>query len=275
MRVEGETVSSARHAARTDSLQMEHVRVAGRVDWPGVALYCAIASAISMPLLLWRDLSPQTWLTSPIPGWLRPLLYGWGPGIAALVLLPLRRAQHPRTVTFFGTSVARSVMLVLIPILTVALLAPARSVAHPHLWGLVAGMHAVAYALGEELGWRGYLHDALRPLGARLQSIVLGLIWGVWHVLTFAGHGSVTSIALRLLVFYAVLMLASAAIGAAADRSHSVLVATACHLFYTLSGMLAGTDRWIALGVLGAAVFGVVHFWPSTVTTPAVAGTRT
>lgn len=241
------------------------------MDWRGIVIFCCVAGGISTPLLLWRDLDPVSWAASPIPGWLRPLLYGWGPGIAALITLRLRRHQHARTVTFVGTSALRSMLAVTIPIATLGVLAPAKSSPLPHLWGLVVGVHAVTYALGEELGWRGYLHDALRPLGRRRQVVLLGVIWGVWHATSFAGHGSVTEIAARLSVFYLVLIAASAAIGSATDRSHSVLVATACHLFHTLSNILTGPDRWIATGVLAATVFGLVHFWPTDGSEPGAA----
>ncbi len=37
------------------------------------------------------------------------------------------------------------------------------------------------FAIGEELGWRGYLLVKLEPLG-QLRAIVLsGVIWGIWH----------------------------------------------------------------------------------------------
>ena len=37
------------------------------------------------------------------------------------------------------------------------------------------------FALGEELGWRGYLLAKLAPLGMSRASLLIGLIWGVWH----------------------------------------------------------------------------------------------
>ncbi|SDT14425.1 CPBP family intramembrane glutamic endopeptidase [Actinoplanes derwentensis] len=36
-------------------------------------------------------------------------------------------------------------------------------------------------ALGEELGWRGWLFPRLMPLGAIPAILISGVIWGVWH----------------------------------------------------------------------------------------------
>jgi membrane protease YdiL (CAAX protease family) len=42
---------------------------------------------------------------------------------------------------------------------------------------------------GEEYGWRGYLQDALNGLGRVKGTLVLGLIWGLWHAPVVAmGH---------------------------------------------------------------------------------------
>ncbi|MBO9627679.1 MAG: CPBP family intramembrane metalloprotease [Microbacterium sp.] len=39
----------------------------------------------------------------------------------------------------------------------------------------------IVFALGEELGWRGWLVPALRPLGTWPALLISGVIWGVWH----------------------------------------------------------------------------------------------
>lgn len=235
---------------------------APRPDWRGIALFYLLACGISGPLLLWRDLAPESWAASPIPPWLRPLLYGWGPAIGALIVLRIRRAHHRRTITLTGGSTGASLFAVAFPVVLLAAWAPARTAASPHLAGLIAGSHAVAYAFGEELGWRGYLQDALRPLRPWPRWLLLGLMWGIWHMLTFAGHGPIGEQLLRLAIFYAVLVLASAAIGNAVERSRSLLVATACHLFYTYSQMHSGRDRWGLLAVLIPVTMLLVRFWP-------------
>jgi len=43
----------------------------------------------------------------------------------------------------------------------------------------VAGF--VLLAIGEELGWRGYLYSLWRPLGFWRASLAIGLVWGIWH----------------------------------------------------------------------------------------------
>ena len=65
------------------------------------------------------------------------------------------------------------------------------SAAIPPFWGLigiavggalVAGFTINgAFAFGEEYGWRGWLADELRPLGAFWANIITGVLWGLWH----------------------------------------------------------------------------------------------
>lgn len=58
----------------------------------------------------------------------------------------------------------------------------------------------VVTAAGEELGWRGHLLPLLQARLSALQaSLVIGVIWGVWHLPLLVGNGVEGSvIALRL-----------------------------------------------------------------------------
>lgn len=40
----------------------------------------------------------------------------------------------------------------------------------------------MALFFGEEYGWRGFLQDELAPLGRRQAALIIGLIWGLWHI---------------------------------------------------------------------------------------------
>ncbi|MFE7195653.1 CPBP family intramembrane glutamic endopeptidase [Microbacterium oxydans] len=45
----------------------------------------------------------------------------------------------------------------------------------------VGGLFNSLFAFGEELGWRGWLLPALRPLGTWPALILSGVLWGLWH----------------------------------------------------------------------------------------------
>jgi membrane protease YdiL (CAAX protease family) len=48
--------------------------------------------------------------------------------------------------------------------------------------GLIAGVTVNAIAgFGEELGWRGFLQKELSHLGFWKSSLLIGVIWGIWH----------------------------------------------------------------------------------------------
>jgi uncharacterized protein len=47
----------------------------------------------------------------------------------------------------------------------------------------------VLFALGEELGWRGFLLPNLMPLGQWKAILISGAIWGFWHAPTTLLHG--------------------------------------------------------------------------------------
>jgi len=49
--------------------------------------------------------------------------------------------------------------------------------------GLLTGPTVlIVSALGEELGWRGFLHRELESLGHWPRAALTGLLWGLWHL---------------------------------------------------------------------------------------------
>jgi membrane protease YdiL (CAAX protease family) len=47
---------------------------------------------------------------------------------------------------------------------------------------MVSALVVTLFTFGEEYGWRGYLLPRMLPLGEIRASLLVGVIWGVWHL---------------------------------------------------------------------------------------------
>ena len=85
----------------------------------------------------------------------------------------------------------------------------------------------------EELGWRGYLQPVLQqPLQQDQASIIIGIIWGVWHLpfYVFSGPGADRGGALTFGIFILSSVLLSVLLGRMFNGSRgSVLIVMATH----------------------------------------------
>jgi membrane protease YdiL (CAAX protease family) len=91
-------------------------------------------------------------------------------------------------------------------------------------------------AVGEELGWRGYLHKSLATrtrLPGLLSSLLVGFLWMPIHV-TFLTRGPVFVLLLILLIIsYAIVIYALVQ-----DTQFNVLLASVFHLSINLTNLL-------------------------------------
>lgn len=111
--------------------------------------------------------------------WLLPMMLSWG---ALLLTVLVGTGRFDPTFALVRTGLAAMPADVVVP---VGVFLAAQIVA-----GLTVGpLINTLFAMGEELGWRGYLLPKLLPKGKWRAILMSGVIWGVWHAPAIAqGH---------------------------------------------------------------------------------------
>src|SRR5215212_1757287 len=128
-----------------------------------------------------------------------------------------------------------------------------------YLMLIVIALPVTLFTFGEEYGWRGYLLPRLLPLGEIRASVLLGMIWGVWHLpLIMAGlNYPGVNIWLAILVFtFVTVALSFTYTWFYVASSGSVLVAAVFH---------ASTNQFSATFWVAPLLLGVNPFAPSLV----------
>src|ERR671913_1100075 len=118
--------------------------------------------------------------------------------------------------------------------------------------------------VGEELGWRGYaLPRLLAQRSALAASLILGVLWGAWHLPTFFVAGA-PQYGLPFSAFVLLTMAYSVVIGWIFIHTRgSVLISTLLHgsinfsQGFFLGGMDPAREYWLLAAVYGASALGV------------------
>lgn len=171
------------------------------------------------------------------------ILPQWGPGLAALSMLLIFRKDGHRLVVFArGVPASRYLLAALIPAgggLLIYLLnsllfhAPAFGDLTGVPWGLL--LWVPLGAIGEELGWRGYLHKRLDTrLPGLASSLVVGLLWALWHVGLYQNGALYLAFFLLLMTSYTIVIYALVV-----DTGFNVVVAAIFHMMINVTNLFS------------------------------------
>jgi membrane protease YdiL (CAAX protease family) len=142
-------------------------------------------------------------------------------------------------------------------------------------FGGLSVLNFVVFVLivGEELGWRGYaLPRLFAERSVLAASLILGALWGIWHLPTFFVPGA-PQYGLPFSAFVFLTMAYSVLIGwVYVHTAGSVLVATLLHGAINLSqgfflgGVEPAREYWLLAGVYGVAALAVALVFGSNLT---------
>jgi CAAX protease family protein len=196
--------SAAGEFAVTEAVLLSAVprRVAARVSWREVAAFSALAYGLSWAWwapIVWPHLGQIT-LNRPLPdvvegGSIRVPLGMFGPLVAATIMRLVRSGDGLKGTLGFVRPWKYYVVAIAAPALFVAAVVFADQVSGLGRFtasrplGLavptvivVGGALGLPLTFGEEYGWRGYLLPGLLPLGEIKATLIVALIWALWHV---------------------------------------------------------------------------------------------
>ena len=167
----------------------------------------------------------------------------WGPGLAALLMLVIfRRDKFKITLFSKETPGIRYWLAVLLPVgagvlvyLISSVMKIEPSADSPKYGSLLTMLLWMPFgAIGEELGWRGYLHKKLDTrFRGLLSSILVGLLWFPIHVSFFTQGLLFVSFLALLIISYSIVIYALVQ-----DTGFSVVLASIFHLFINISNLL-------------------------------------
>jgi membrane protease YdiL (CAAX protease family) len=187
----------------------------------------------------------------------------WGPGLAALVVFYLFPKARTKTVSFLGSSGARSACFCLTPILFafIGLAIQSGRLSYKIVYYLLMGGFST---LGEELGWRGFLQSALRPLGRVRGYLLLALLWEVWH---FTAHtkGTLPQVMSRLEMIVPAVIVITFVLAFVTERTGSLVLAVTLHEWIDIA-VDGGTGYllWAALASVPVWTW-LVWTWPKRI----------
>lgn len=181
--------------------------------------------------------------------------------LAATIFVLFIDKSYKKTITFLGNFKLKNIIIAFTPVITFTIMGIDNTYGrNSHVFALYFALINLLYAVFEEIGWRGYLQDALRPLKQGYSFLIIGLLWWAWHF----RYNTV----FELIIFPLICIGGSFLIGLFTEKTKSYLTAGGLHCLIILlsdSGELT-KEKMIASGLAILIWFGIGKFWNTKIT---------
>jgi len=172
--------------------------------------------------------------------------------IGALISLFLLRKERKLNYSLFGTSKKWSIIMLTIPVILLGIFGVANvNGVNIHYYGVIGGIGTLIYCFSEEIGWRGYLQDELKPLKEWQRVALIGFLWYFWHLSFLKNQNIVDN-----LQFLGWMIFGSWGLGKVIDATKSIIAVTCFHMIINImlfNGQMTngidGSSKFIILGI--------------------------
>lgn len=194
-----------------------------QVNWKYILIFYLIAFGISAPVNSGYLADAYNNLTQGTIFYKSAFLpAGLGTFIAALLAFRLDRNFPKKITTFWGNTKLKNILIAIVPLVVFTITGiPNDLNKNVHLYAFQISFVLVIYALSEEIFWRGYLINALSPLGKLKNYLILGTLWWAWHF-PFTRADGYTS-------FLIIILVSSLLIGKFVEGTRSYLTVAGLH----------------------------------------------
>lgn len=186
---------------------------------------------------------------------------GWTPAFAAFLVWRVF-GSSARQSSWMGKSNRASWLIAIIPGIALGAYGiPNELGLRPRAFGFLVGALIYIYALGEEIGWRGFMHDALAPKAIWVRAAIITLPWYMWHLPFFGGEFDII-VAVKGL---GIVALAAFFLSLVSEESRSWMIVAGFHSIGNIGFMgsavdLPSIERLILAGV-SFAVMLIIYNW--------------
>ncbi len=123
---------------------------------------------------------------------------------------------------------------------------------------------------GEEMGWRGYVLPRLQAKHSALaSSLILGVIWGLWHLPKFMAPGNTGSFAFLMVDTVAKAVFLTWLYN---NTGGSLLLTTLAHASWNTAGMFLPMANTVSGGNMGASIVALLLLGVAVIVITVLAG---
>jgi len=189
------------------------------------------------------------------------IFIGWTPAIAAFIVWRIFGDDEKRA-SWFGYSQNASLLIALVPAFVLGAHGVPNEIGiNPRGFGVMLGAMLFVYALGEEIGWRGFMHDTLAPSAIWIRALIITLPWYLWHIPYTGGEIDIATILKGL----GILATAAFFLSMVSEESRSWMIVGGFHSLGNIGFMgtavdLPSKERLILAGIC-AVIMLIIYHW--------------